>query len=89
MWPGPFQPFPLPEKFVKFTTAELEKKTRKGKSTPRHPFFDLCAMKCRRQQAALQEEMDRHLLFLKGEIFRCLQQGAAGPETEAEHPVLR
>ena len=32
--------FPLPEEFEKFTTAALEKKTRKGNSTPRHPFFN-------------------------------------------------
>jgi exodeoxyribonuclease V beta subunit len=65
--------FPLPEKFEKFTTGVLEKKTRKKMETPRHPFFQRCD---ELHQAAerLREEMDRHLLFLKGEIFQTLRR---------------
>lgn len=70
---GAISAFPLPEKFEKFTTAELEKKTRKGKSIPRHPFFTLCD-EVQKTAEALQKEMDRQLLFLKGEIFRCLHK---------------
>ena len=63
--------FPLPEPFEKFTTGVLQKKTRKKMKTPRHVFF---RQSDRLQQAAeaLRTEMDRHLLFLKGEIFRTL-----------------
>ncbi|MBP1723654.1 MAG: exodeoxyribonuclease beta chain, partial [Deltaproteobacteria bacterium] len=70
---GAISPFPLPKKFEKFTTAELNRKTKKGKSTPQHPFFTLCD-RVQKTAGALQEEMDRQLLFLKGEIFRCLQK---------------
>jgi len=65
--------FPLPEKFEKFTTAGLGKKTRKGKITPRHPFFTLCD-EVQKEAEPLQRDMDRRLLFLKGEIFRTLRE---------------
>jgi exodeoxyribonuclease V beta subunit len=64
--------FPLPEKFEKFTTAGLGKKTRKGKNTPRHPFFSLCD-EVQKTAETLQRDMDRQILFLKGEIFRTLR----------------
>jgi exodeoxyribonuclease V beta subunit len=70
---GVIAAFPLPKKFEKFTTAELGKKTKKGDSTPGHPFFALCD-EVQKAAGALQEEMDRKLLFLKVEIFRCLQK---------------
>src|SRR4030042_234934 len=70
---GAISAFPLPEKFEKLTAAELGKKTRKGKSTPGHPFFTLCD-EVQKTAEALQEEMDRHLLFLKGDIFRSLHR---------------
>jgi exodeoxyribonuclease V beta subunit len=70
---GAITAFPLPKKFEKFTTAELEKKTKKGNRTPQHPFFTLCD-EMQKAAGALQEEMDGQLLFLKGEIFRCLHK---------------
>ncbi len=70
---GALSPFPLPKKFEKFTTAELVKKTKKGNNPPQHPFFAL-GDEVQKAAAALQEEMDQQLLFLKGEIFRYLQK---------------
>ena len=65
--------FPLPEKFKKFTTGGLEKKTRKKLETPRHPFF-LLGDALQQAAGALRVEMDRHLLFLKGAVFQILGQ---------------
>ena len=65
--------FPLPEKFEKFTTAGLEKKTRKNWETPRHPYF-LLGDALKQAAGALRLEMDRHLLFLKGAVFQTLWQ---------------
>ena len=65
--------FPLPEKFEKFTTGGLEKKTRKNWETPRHPFF-LLGDALQQAAGALRVEMDRHLLFLKGAVFQTLWQ---------------
>jgi exodeoxyribonuclease V beta subunit len=70
---GAITAFPLPKKFEKFTTAVLEKKTKKGYSIPRHPLIILCD-ELQKTAAALQGEMDKQLLFLKGEIFRCLHK---------------
>jgi exodeoxyribonuclease V beta subunit len=70
---GVITAFPLPKQFEKFTTAVLEKKTKKGYSIPRHPFFNLCD-EVQKTAAILREEMDKQLLFLKGELFRCLQK---------------
>ena len=63
--------FPLPEKFEKFTTGGLEKKTRKNRKAPRHSYFLWCDV-LQQTAGALQAEMDRHLLFLKGAIFQTL-----------------
>jgi exodeoxyribonuclease V beta subunit len=65
--------FPLPEHFEKFTTASLGKKTRKGKNTPNHPFFNWCD-EVQKTATLLQEDMDVHLLVLKEEIFQTLQK---------------
>lgn len=65
--------FPLPEKFKKFTTGGLEKKTRKNRETPRHPYF-LLGDSLQQAAGALRVEMDRHLLFLKGAVFQTLWQ---------------
>jgi exodeoxyribonuclease V beta subunit len=65
--------FPLPKEFERFTTPALEKKTRKGNSTPRHPFFNLCD-EVRKTADLLRVEMDRRLLALKGELFKTIQR---------------
>jgi exodeoxyribonuclease V beta subunit len=65
--------FPLPEKFEKFTTRGLEKKTRKNLKTPRHSYFLLCDA-LQLAAGALRLEMDRHLLYLKGAVFQVLGQ---------------
>jgi exodeoxyribonuclease V beta subunit len=70
---GALSAFPLPKKFEKFTAAELGRKTKKGERTPGHPFFTLCD-EVQKEAGTLQEEMDRQLLFLKGEIFRYLHK---------------
>lgn len=74
---GSMAVFPLPEKLEKFTTRELERKTKKGMSPPSHPFFALVDG-MRAAGEALQAEMDQQLLFLKGEIFRYLRQELPG-----------
>ncbi len=65
--------FPLPEKFEKFTSRGLEKKTRKKLKTPRHPYF-LLGDALKLAAEALRLEMDRHLLYLKGAVFQFLGQ---------------
>ena len=66
---GALPPIPLPDKFGKFTVAELEKKTKRGNTPPRHPIFEICD-ELQKAEAVLKAEMDQHLLYLKGEIFR-------------------
>ena len=61
--------FPLPEKFEKFTSRGLKKKTRKNWETPRHPFFLRCdapAAGCR----ALQWRWTVICCFSKERFFR-------------------
>jgi exodeoxyribonuclease V beta subunit len=60
---------PLFKGFEKFTKSNLTVCTRKGCATPVHPFFNLCE-EFQIKAETLQEEMDRHLLYLKREIFR-------------------
>ncbi len=64
---------PLFSGFEKFTPAVLERFTKKNHAVPEHPFFHLCE-DLRRSAAALQNEMDRHLLYLKREAFMYLQR---------------
>ncbi|HMK64526.1 MAG TPA: UvrD-helicase domain-containing protein, partial [Thermodesulfobacteriota bacterium] len=66
-------PFPLPKGFEKFTTEVLEKKTKKGKSTPRHPFFPLCD-ELKETADNLRTAMDRQFLYLKVELFKILKK---------------
>ncbi len=70
---GALPPIPLPERFEKFTNPELQKKTKKGNTPPRHPLYDLCD-DLQKAEAVLTAAMDCNLLYLKGEIFRCVKQ---------------
>jgi exodeoxyribonuclease V beta subunit len=70
---GALPPVPLPAKFEKFTAAELGKKTKRGNTPPRHPFYDFCE-ELQGAETVLKATMDHHLLYLKGEIFRCVQR---------------
>ncbi len=70
---GSIAPFPLPEYFTRFTPGELQRKTRKGKKPPQHEFFALCG-RVQELGTELEREMDRRLLFLKGEIFPYVRQ---------------
>ena len=65
--------FPLPEKFERFTTGGLKKKTRQKMKPPDHPFFQRCDT-LQQRATALRIELERHLLFLQGEIFQTLRQ---------------
>jgi exodeoxyribonuclease V beta subunit len=56
--------FPPFEGLEKFSADFLEAKTRKGRTTPRHPFFESCRG-LRAAAAALEEEMHRCLRQLK------------------------
>ena len=85
---GAVPAFPLPKRFVKFTTAELEKKTRKGKSTPQHPFFTICD-EVRGSGRGPAGRDGTAAPFPQGRDFPLLAQGIAGPKTKTEHPVLR
>ena len=62
-------PLPLFKGFEKFTFSYLQKSTNKEKTTPEHPFFDDCEELSRRA-AALESQIEEHLLFLKADIFR-------------------
>ena len=65
--------FPLFKDFEKFTPTKLAASTKKNCVTPKHPFFDLCEG-FQEKATTLASEMDRQILFLKGEVFRYLQK---------------
>ena len=65
--------FPLFKEFEKFTPTKLAASTKKNCVTPKHPFFDLCEG-FQEKATTLASEMDRQILFLKGEVFRYLQK---------------
>ncbi len=60
--------FPLFKKFAHFTAPKLSATACKNQVAPDHPFFALCAEVALRA-AALEEEMARHFLFLRREVF--------------------
>jgi exodeoxyribonuclease V beta subunit len=66
-------PLPLFKGFEKFTSSYMEKNTNKGKTTPKHPFFDDCE-EFSKIAAALEAQMEGHLLFLKADVFRYVRQ---------------
>ncbi|HOG08018.1 MAG: exodeoxyribonuclease V subunit beta [Syntrophales bacterium] len=58
--------------FDRFTATAIEQGTRKGCTPPEHPFFAACET-LRERAAAWTEQADRHLLFLKAELFRTVR----------------
>ena len=64
---------PLFKEFERFTPTKLAANTKKNCVTPKHPFFDLCEG-FQEKATALASEMDRQILFLKGEVFRYLKK---------------
>ncbi|MCX5909495.1 MAG: UvrD-helicase domain-containing protein, partial [Deltaproteobacteria bacterium] len=67
--PGPkFPPF---KDFFKFTASKIKESTKKNQPPPRHPFFDLAEEGWKKSED-LKRDLDQHLLFLKGELFRYL-----------------
>ena len=66
----------LPDKFVKFTTAELSQCVKKGKTPPQHDFFGLCDKLLACQQA-LSDSFKQHLLALKIQLFEVAEQALA------------
>jgi exodeoxyribonuclease V beta subunit len=61
------------DEFVFFTPSEMKERTRKGQSTPEHPFFGLCE-EFMESARALTDEMDRKILFLKKEFLGYLDK---------------
>ena len=64
---------PLFKEFERFTPTKLAANTKKNCVTPKHPFFDLCE-DFQEKATSLASEMDRQILFLKGEVFRYLKK---------------
>ncbi len=64
---------PLIKELEKFTPTKLAASTKKNCLTPKHPFFELCE-DFQKKARALASEMDRQILFLKGELFRYLKK---------------
>jgi len=58
--------------FDRFAATALRQGTRKGFTPPEHPFFNLCET-LRERAAAWADQADRHLLFLKAELFRTVR----------------
>jgi len=56
------------DKFTHFTRAKLEKSTNKGKTTPEHPFFDLCQT-LNEAAGRLREGFRNYLLMLRRDLF--------------------
>jgi len=59
--------FPLFADFSLFTTDRIAGAVRKGAKAPAHPFFRACDALAR-EEAALKEQMARHLLWFKTEF---------------------
>jgi len=67
---------PVPDTLEKLTPEALKAGTNKGKVTPEHPFFGLCADLLERH-AVLEAQMAERLLFLKAEALRRLPEELA------------
>lgn len=61
------------DEMIFFTPSVMKERTRKGQSTPAHPFFGLCE-EFMESARALAEEMDRKILFLKKEFLGYLNK---------------
>ena len=64
---------PLFKEFERFTPTKVAANTKKNCVTPKHPFFDL-GEDFQEKATSLASEMDRQILFLKGEVFRYLKK---------------
>ncbi len=62
---------PAPSVLEKLTPEALREGTNKGRATPEHAFFGLCAELLERKNL-LEEQMENRLLFLKSEAVRQL-----------------
>jgi exodeoxyribonuclease V beta subunit len=60
--------FPLFKGFEKLTSTKLKRSAKKGHLPPEHPFFNLCT-ELSAENAALTEEIERYLLYLKTRMF--------------------
>jgi len=60
---------PLFENFDKFRFSRISCAINKGYEPPDHELFRICD-RVAEKASILQEEMDRHILFLKTELFR-------------------
>ena len=56
------------KRFDKFTSASLQKGTKKGCLTPKHPFFDICGRHLD-NWAALDHCYSQRLIHLKVQLF--------------------
>ena len=64
---------PLFKGFDKLTSSGLKEATNKGKTTPKHTFFEYCENLMARA-LELQAEIEGQLLFLKADVFRYLRE---------------
>jgi len=60
--------FPLFDKFENFTSAKINKSTKKNHITPCHEFFNFCD-ELKLIYSELETEFDSYTLFLKTQIF--------------------
>ena len=72
-------PGTAPERLALFTPATLRKSTKKGGSTPEHPFFDRCGQLAAMDpktvgRARRAEFLGEAYAFLRAELTRCKQE---------------
>lgn len=60
--------YPLFEKFELFSRHKLVLSTKKGKTTPEHPFFDRCEAVLK-QHDHLKAQLESYLRYLKVQLF--------------------
>jgi exodeoxyribonuclease V beta subunit len=65
--------FPLPGDFEKFTPGYMGASVKKGGECPSHPFLESCG-DFYRAAAAVEAQMDRKILSLKGDMFRYFRE---------------
>lgn len=58
----------LSDDFEKFTASKIAASTKKGRTPPEHPVFQICESLKNGEEKAIKQ-MDRHLLFLKAKLI--------------------
>lgn len=73
---APLRSIQLPDKWLKFTQAELTNSVKKGKTAPQHLFFTQCEQLWHCQQA-LVAGFEQQLLAVKIQLFTVAEQALA------------